>query len=546
MKTPATIRYEERYELTSEVAEGWGENLNEDTNSSNDNLLRFREEVLSACRISDRLYVVNPFLPRQNFYSQQLRGLALAAELKSRVLRPGKRNVCIVGASVSGKTISAAMLSLGANVTLIDRSQKPFDIYANSIHREIHPNVILWPIQKPLPATILPFLNWCQGSASEIVRSLESEWEVNFKDRLNEMTAEVVSVSENSEGVEVKLQSGDSLQTDLCILATGFSKESTSIRRRTPSYWSTDAVSTERTSVLVSGVGDGGLIDALAPFLGPHVTKVANEVALELSGTSAVEDIIEAERNRAEKKRPDGNDSDDPCTFYSSFALDSATSEIIGKSLPSANQLNGKKVTLIYRGASAYSYSAAPINKLLISHFSRPPMKLIDHRRGQIRESESGTIELLDENGNVLDGSIESAFDSIVIRHGAAASVLNILSTEQIANLKDSAYSCADLSELAEYDTSLFYWSERGLGKLRISRMSIRKMVLEAISKISRTYGMNIVVGRIPVDTPYSRVPWEADVEDEDRDRVHRLGLFPLRIGPATVVLKPRSLTREM
>ena len=58
------------------------------------------EAVYRACRVTDRLFAMNPYLPQQNFYSQQLRALALVEVLSELQLQEGWRSVVVVGAEL--------------------------------------------------------------------------------------------------------------------------------------------------------------------------------------------------------------------------------------------------------------------------------------------------------------------------------------------------------------------------------------------------------------------------------------------------------------
>ncbi len=276
------------------------------------------------------------------------------------------------------------------------------------------------------------------------------------------------------------------------------------------------------------------------------MTKIANEVALQLSDSPVLNDILVAEESRSKHKKTDSGDSDDPCSFYATFSLEDGVSSVIDRALPPAEELFRKKVTLIYKGASAYSHASAPINKVLISHFSRPPLQIIHHMCGQLREAEDGRLELLDKDGIVLDANIVENFDSIVVRHGAAPGVLKVLSGSEVQRLRDQANQCYDLSGLKDYDRRYFYWSEHGLGNLRISRSSFPKLVREIIAKICRAYDLDIEVGKIYADSQYTARPIEVEVAEGYEDRVERLGIFPLVIGPSRVILKARDLTREV
>ncbi|MEY9145507.1 thioredoxin reductase [Bradyrhizobium elkanii] len=500
--------------------------------------------VYEACKLTDNLFVLNPFLPQQNFYSQQLRALALAAEISDRHLAPGHRSVCIVGAGVAGRTIAAAFRSLGAGVTIVDKEKVDFTSYRNAIHRELHPNIIFWPFQEPTPATELPFLNWAQAPVTEVVDAMMKEWEESFAKHVAFIHAEVDEIERAATPLTIKLADAQKteLKADVCVIATGFGAERQFGNLQTPAYWSPSSIIESGDEVMVSGSGDGGLIDALSPILGKDVTKAAHILAARLSKKPMKTDVKAIEEERRARVTAGKKDSEDPCPFYSTVHLEDEDTEEIE---PFIKRDPVPSVTLLHESKSAYSFSAAPINKLLLSHFSNGPARCVTHVKGSLKTVDNQAT-MVPENG--APECIEpptTRFAKVMVRHGAPPAAKEILDEPDLVRLGELSFEHLDAAILPGYDSSKYAWTRKGVGNAAISMKVLADSLERSLNLISRAYDLDFSNIRM-LRTNIEGEPIKVNLPTADTRRAERFDLFPLMVGPVLVELGEPDTTRDI
>lgn len=489
--------------------------------------------VFNACRLTDRLFVVNPYLPHQNFSSLQLRALALASEIGSG-LSPGRRNICVIGGGVAGRTVAAGLLAVGANVSIVDKNRTPFSLYLKAAHRELHPNAIFWPAELPSPTTCLPFLNWGQAPTPKVVENLTAEWDAGFGKKIPINLGTVTDIQEKGGLVQIKLKDGNSISTQICVIATGFTSEISLMSRKTPSYWSLQSVTDSDEEYIVSGSGDGGIIDSVSPFLGLNVTKVAHILAAKLSGTSICEDITQAEEKRIDASIDSGRDSLDPCNFYSTIYLEPAIQKAFDRFLDADHE---PKIKLIHETTSAYSSAAAPINKLLLSHFTNNSRR-IELIKGRIEERGDKILLVRDV------GPPEEIMPStkLIVRHGARPAIELFLNPLWIDGLRKAADTFRDAAKVRTYDQTVFKWHLNGIGRAEIELSSISDSIRKAIYDASGAFGIrlsNFSIGKKELITA-AEVTVDFDTM-KDELAAAELQFLPLRVGQVKVVKRPEN-----
>lgn len=500
--------------------------------------------VYQACRITDRLFAMNPYLPQQNFYSQQLRALALVEVISELQLPVGRRSVVIIGAGIAGRTLAAAFAAVGAGVRLVEARKRPFERYRNALHRELHPNIIFWPHQDPVPATALPFLNWAQAPASEVAENLDLEWEESFGKKIEIVIDEAVAVRSIDDGVEIDLKHGGTIGANLCVLAMGFGDEHAFGNLESASYWSPNGLAINDNAVIVSGSGDGGLIDVLSPIFGVHVTRAAHRLAVALSDSPLRQDILETEHVRAERMIPGSRDSEDSCAFYTRVAVPPEAVAKIESLRAADDVLAGRKVTLLHTSTSPYSFTAAPINKLLVAHFSNAPRQVVKTVKG-ILILEGSRHEAQCDGGDCYNLDPPCQFDKVLVRHGAEPGVAAVLGPDDLASLRDQAELYPQAARIDDYSHDLFKWGQAGMGKSAVRPHAMPKAVRRALWHIGRAYGIDMEIGPIGPDAFSGTRNIVVTLSDEDREKADDLKLFPLRIGPAIVKMGSRIFSRN-
>jgi hypothetical protein len=243
--------------------------------------------------------------------SQQLRAINLAWALEETVRNA---NVAVIGGGAAGITFAAIAAKLGANVKLFERSTL-MHLQVGSWHRPLHPEIFTWPDETAYrPVSHVPVLGWAAGTAHEVATEIRSKF------RVTEENLENLSIQE---GALATLSAVGSITVDgkqeatrflIVVLAVGFGVEDSPLALPLNSYWRADALdqsflSDQDPSVVVSGAGDGALIEVLRSCVqeieqGPFLDKI---LALTMSDTSLLNKIKELEeasksiKNRKER-----------------------------------------------------------------------------------------------------------------------------------------------------------------------------------------------------------------------------------------------------
>lgn len=275
-------------------------------------------------RASDRLeryrlpgssvFMVGTFDRGVTVLSQQVRALNLVwALIESGALSldqtdsnddgqdTSRKHIAILGAGFAGLTIAAGLLKkrVNADITLFERRDTVLPLQHGSDTRWLHPHIYDWPREgSESYSAALPVLNWTASRASDVVVQVLKEWaqvaSVKQPPPDNTTTSEPpeirifcntkhiqVSAAEGERAITVEWIGderdscdpaipaedrfspiGDSQPFDIVVLALGFGLETGA---RTV-YWRNEtlaqpALGQARSTYIVSGAGDGGMID---------------------------------------------------------------------------------------------------------------------------------------------------------------------------------------------------------------------------------------------------------------------------------------------
>ena len=237
--------------------------------------------ILARLAVPDHpnVFVLGALASRLTFSAQQARAFNLMWALgeTGRIVE-GQRLV-VVGGGVAGLTAASAACSKGCDVTLFERSSDVLALQRGNYVRHIHPNILDWPAESSAQrSTDWPFLNWTSATVDNVVRQIEADW-LRFADHITIRTRhEVLGPIIDADGSQVlRVVSLDAsnpdpqpVDCDYIVLAVGFGLERTLERVPGRSYWLNDSLhqevpfaSAEARRILVTGCGDGGLIDGL-------------------------------------------------------------------------------------------------------------------------------------------------------------------------------------------------------------------------------------------------------------------------------------------
>ena len=231
------------------------------------------------------LYVLGCFENRVTFYNQQVRALNLIHAIRNLPLpRPAK--IAVIGAGAGGLTAAAAAAiwdrrsgrSRDWEVMVLDDRPDLLALIGHGSARWLHPHIYDWPAKGSTESGAgLCIMDWETGTAGTVIDGLRPHWEriareygIDCNLGISDLQIERL---EGSGRYALRWyhdpQHGQPF--DVVILAVGFGTEekSNNFAQRT-SYWAADNLERDETArpgfrkkVLVSGTGDGGLIDIL-------------------------------------------------------------------------------------------------------------------------------------------------------------------------------------------------------------------------------------------------------------------------------------------
>lgn len=240
----------------------------------------------SAVEPHPGVYVLGCYDSRITFYSQQVRGLELAHALQHEHLLPADAAVAVIGGGAAGLTAAAGLaLQGGTSVHLFESSPRLLPLQGGSERRRLDPHIYEWPKHDAEHELAeLPLLDWRSGSAKdvrdavlrefgEVVTATEGRLILRERHQVTSVTphnGRYLVTFEREAANGTRENASQEFQT--VILAIGFGLENRFALpgTDTPSYWhdagvpGAEIAGNARPTFLVSGNGDGGLIDLIA------------------------------------------------------------------------------------------------------------------------------------------------------------------------------------------------------------------------------------------------------------------------------------------
>ena len=243
------------------------------------------EDYLDLFKIGDKKYLLGIYQDGITVYKQQIRALNIFQALfNTKKIKPGY-TIGIIGGGVAGLTFAAACLKSGIAVQILEKHSTYLPMQSGCDIRRIHPNIYEWPEKgSQFPHATLPVLTWKHDTASNVCKQILTQFkkiEEEAKTKhgkamlfdymnCNKISSIEAGSGPNSNQIKVSFTTSENNLTffyDVLIFAVGYGIEKGSTSDGTkPSYWRNDALGqsflTEPSaSFLVSGDGDGGLID---------------------------------------------------------------------------------------------------------------------------------------------------------------------------------------------------------------------------------------------------------------------------------------------
>ena len=388
---------------------------------------------------SPGLYAIGPFGRRVSFSAQQRRALNTVWALGRSGLRAGDR-VAVIGGGFAGITTASALATYKSVVHLFETKARVCDLQARADHRYVHPTLGLWPLLPLNPTTNLPFLNWYCGRADKISGRIRNEWLGSFRKFVNRLHASTTVTGVNSVGDKWEVETNKSglnlPEFKFVIFCCGFGDEIQVDGASNFSYWSSsdDPFVTDGeppSSAIVTGIGDGGLIDALRAVHN-HFDggRLASRVASSIDHSGIGNLIADFEQSFANLPDDTDDSSARAALFYSQILTETppAVLQILNDSLS-----RDRKATVVGRLAQPYSVRSAAIHRYMTAHAIEAGV--LNYRQGDVVAGPS------------LQGSPPENLiaDVVVPRHGTKVPLEMLLSKATSDAVKLNQANISDL-----------------------------------------------------------------------------------------------------
>ncbi len=250
--------------------------------------------VLGDYRVHDGTYLLGSLETGVTVWKQQVRAHNLIWALWEASGRSDSRplKIAIVGGGIGGLTAAACILSRmpGAEITIFERRWDLCPLQQGSDNRWLHPHIYGWPaLGSRAPEASLPVLNWVEGRASDVARTIlfqfakyRKVYDTNANAprvriflgvhhlRIDHKQRKIEWIGSRAIGatsyVDLGGTEGSSEHFDVIILAPGFGLEIGCSDSETPLYWRNEQYGQPildggQPLYVVSGYRDGALVD---------------------------------------------------------------------------------------------------------------------------------------------------------------------------------------------------------------------------------------------------------------------------------------------
>ncbi|WP_158641951.1 FAD-dependent oxidoreductase [Corallococcus sp. AB018] len=372
------------------------------------------------------LYVLGCFERRVTLLSQQVRALNLVYALCEQSLLQPKGRVCVIGGGAAGMTVAAAAARRGGSVVLLEKKSELLPLFRGNHSRFLHPYIYDWPEEhhgrpegvKPEEAG-LPLLSWASHQAGQVARELKRAWDA-LPERAN------IKVIPNTRSIQIGMRQGRwrsvswnapgprTEDFDVVVLAVGFGQEREEKGIDWQSYWRDDHLHQEvldgRRRHLISGCGDGGLVDLLRVRLSDfqHET-IVDELLSSPSLEKVKQRLVEIEQEALNAREREGEASSSRLLTQRYLDLD------VPDDFKDAFQKRLRwdtEAVLNGREGWALTLHASILNRFLVS---RLLINDVEYRPGEFAHTrkEDGSYEVRFNSG------IPEHFHRIICRWGA-------------------------------------------------------------------------------------------------------------------------------
>jgi hypothetical protein len=373
------------------------------------------------------VYLVGALERRVTVYSQQVRALNLVYSLlEEKQLEPGD-DVAVIGGGAAGLTAAAGAARRGCQVTIFEKGKALLHLFAGCTKRWLHPHIYDWPQPGSLrdDADDLEVLTWRASMAHNVVDHLRAQWEElrmahNIK-VLCGVTVNPLHPETSGQHPLVTWRPGaNARRFRAIILAVGFGFERAFPGLPRHSYWHDDSLDQSDHEAskrfLVSGLGDGGLIEFVRACIGDfRHDQIVSSFGLNAENNPKVAALgdrlfaIEDDAVRHERMHGPGSAAERLCNAYT-HDIDNLAGFV---DVALATRIRDRKVLLNGIGPFPITRQASILNRLLAA-------RLLHRQHADYWPGRLHTVSGTPVNGwqvTLEDGSSEQ-FHHVIIRHG--------------------------------------------------------------------------------------------------------------------------------
>jgi hypothetical protein len=410
---------------------------------------------MEKMRVGGNVFVIGGIgQERLTVCSQQIRALNLIYWL-NKLWQQGKLtqaeedqpDLVVIGAGIAGLTAAAAAARLDRKVWVLEAHEHPLALQRGCRHRLLHPHFYEWPEKGCWKMSAgLPILDWEEASAAEVADRIWGQFKAIADEKHITMCTSVPDV--NVKGpmenpcITWTTPAGQPMEKHppVVILAVGFGVERTVPDLPVLSYWRDDPLDqaplprrTGEYTQIVSGTGDGGLVDVLrAALKGFDHVQFFSSIAAITRGSELEEHLKDVERDLEGKTRKEA------ASFLAEHYkyLDKVVGQADGpkelkeplelvERLIRAHRRENHKVIWLHQEESPWNWKTMCLNRFLISRVMHVGNDLVQPKQGRLLVSKlidtkiSGGFSFV---AYVLrpDGKVEALpAHGVTVRHGA-------------------------------------------------------------------------------------------------------------------------------
>lgn len=465
--------------------------------------------------VDRRIYLLFPASLRINILSQQIRALELVDALSSEAWMAGVTSIAVIGGGASGLTAAAALKSAGLrdelSVTIFESRDQLMPLQSGCHDKMLAPRIIDWPVDgSENTTTEIPLLRWRKGVAAEVAIEMLEQFDRFKVDK--KVATKVTQVEERGNGVVVHFEHGGASNQqpfDIAIIAAGFGLEAepVGIDNENLSYWRVNPAQAPALkgdapkSILISGLGDGGLTDFVL-FACPGLSH--SRLCEQILSSPDVRPLMEAIEQIEESIWADPPRIGDIAAEYAGLDIDAAARTLIVPWL-----VRKTDFTLLTHNLQLLSPGTSPLNRLAATLVMRA-MQLED--LGTRFTAFVSATQLPDKAGESVwteGGRMHHRrFDAVIVRHGDTSKETwkfnNAKIDAKVAELRAKRDGISDMPQAPR------------LSKDVATRLEARVLASQPT--------------RIRLARPQDKVVWHSDLPAIEIGRLWRVPSAPIQI----------------